>query len=289
METGRSKRGSTWNTLRRLSVPALLLCSSAVAKLAPLPALTLNPTPIGRTTVVERAAGVPQPEGPVMTFPPHVRAVLNAPGQNWRARYVGEEPPAYVAVIPLNTLAAHYQEMFRAYPASLPRLNEEINRVVAMAQGAPIRRGGFALTLPYIPLPNMIQVTVGSVARITNTDIQGFRYLTAYSPESGVRIPREAIRYTFQGMTRDGKYLVIMHVPYMAATLPTAEQIQREDARHGGFLAPFPGIPGGLSEEAWQNVNERYLAVLTSKLDAEGYMGRLAALDAVVRSIRIRP
>ncbi|MFC6592091.1 hypothetical protein ACFP81_08810 [Deinococcus lacus] len=88
-------------------------------------------------------------------------------------------------------------------------------------------------------------------------------------------------------MTRDGKYFVAMRAFHEVRSLPTAEQIRREDARNGGFVAPFPGTPGGLSQAAFQKATERYLAALTTKLDAEGRVGRLAPLDAVVKSIRV--
>ena len=129
---------------------------------------------------------------------------------------------------------------------------------------------------------------MGSVARISNSDVLGFRYLTVYSQESGVRFPRSAVRYTFQGVTRDGRYLVVLHMPYVMPTLPTAEQIEREDARNGGFLAPFPTSPDGPSWAAFNRANERYLAALTTKLNAEERTGRLAPFDAAVRSIRVR-
>lgn len=203
------------------------------------------------------------------------------PGRTWQAQYAGEEPPAYVAVIPLDTLKSHY-------PAPMGALSAEVNRVIAAAQGGPLRRGGVAGGLPYLPLPNAAQAASGSLARISNNDIQGFRYLTVYSQEAGIRFPRTAVRYTFQGVTRDGKHLVIMHVPYEVRTLPTAEQIEREDSRNRGFLAPFPGTPGGLSQEAFAKKNEQYLRDLTTKLDAEGRVGRLSALDSVVRSIQVR-
>ncbi|MFC6592090.1 hypothetical protein ACFP81_08805 [Deinococcus lacus] len=117
----------TMTPLRALALAAILLTPAALAAPTPLPTLTLDAAPIGRTAKVEQVESVPQPEGPVMTFPAHTRAVLNAPEQPWKAGYAGEEPPAYVAVIPLDTLKTHY-------PAVMG-LGTEVDRAVAMARG----------------------------------------------------------------------------------------------------------------------------------------------------------
>ncbi|MFC6592089.1 hypothetical protein ACFP81_08800 [Deinococcus lacus] len=259
-------------------VAALLAPAALAAQSAPLPTLTLNAAPIGRTAKVERVAGVPYFESAsaMQALPEHLRATLNVRGQTWKPAYPGERPPAYVAVFPVAALKSHY-------PAAT-EVAGQVDELVTIAKGGSFkveRQGVGVRGLPFLPTVNAAQVVAGSVARVSSSDVQGLRYLTIHAQDL-FRYSREDVTYTFQGVTRDGKYVVVMHMPYAPASLPTAAQVQQEEKRNG------PYFPVQASEAQWNQITERYLTALTTKLDAEGRAGRLAPLDAVVKSIRVR-
>ena len=257
---------------------ALLLSSAALAGSSEKPALSVNAAPIGRTVAVEQVAKVPRADGPVMYLPAHTRAVLNLPGQHWKPADVIEQPAAYVSVYPIAGLNAQYPGQQKDTVDAVVRQQLETLKTIATTGRIPAGK------LPYFPLPNAFQAVRGAAKYIQTADVRGVRYLTIYSQESSVLFPRTAVEYTFQGITRDGKNLVVMHVPYTLGSLPTAEQIRQD--KNGGFVAPFPKTQTGPDAQLFQKKSAGYLKWVAAQMDAES--ARLGALDSVVKSIRVR-
>ena len=116
---------------------------------------------------------------------------------------------------------------------------------------------------------------------------KGLRYLAVHSQEDGVRINRERVFYTFQGLSHDGRFYVTVQVPYAPASLPTRAELDRTKNYD---VAPYPAESRGKGPayDAYRQKVDAYRADLTRKLNAEEGKADLRALDALVRSIRLR-
>jgi len=133
---------------------------------------------------------------------------------------------------------------------------------------------------PRYYVPWLVPINAGPImyAQVEYLDFQngvGVRYLTQYAQALSVVNNRE-LCYTFQGLTRDGKYHVI-------AVLP---------ANHPDLLAGPNDAPNGDSS-VWGDAekNLQYMQKTVQELDEaqpSSFTPELTMLDAMIRSIGIR-
>lgn len=261
----------------------LLLASVALAgglEGPVLPRLSLDARTIGRSAEVLTVQGVPRADAPQFYFPTHIRAVLNKPGQRWQPGYDTELPGAYVAVYPVAGLLAQYPERGERWNV---RTQIDTLRAINNSQ-LRLNEVKWPLTLPFLPLVNANQYGTGAARTFRTPALQGLRYLAVYSQEDGVRIERERVFYTFQGLSRDGRFYITAQVPYAPASLPTRAELDRTK---NYAVAPFPEQSTGPEYDTYRQKVEAYRADLTRKLDAENGKTGLQALDSLVRSIRL--
>lgn len=260
----------------------LLVSSVALAggREAPaLPHLSLNAGTVGRVADIQTVPGVTNAEAAVFAFPTHVRAVLNKPGEHWQPQDATDLPDTYVAVYPVAGLLTQYPG--RGEPWNL-RAQIDTLRALNSGRLKPSQVG--VQGLPYLPLWNASQVTAGAVRTVETPTLKGIRYLTVYSQEWNVRIPREAIFATFQGLSRDGRFYITAQMRYAPASLPTSAELDRTKNYK---VAPYPAESRGPAADAHRRKVEAYRADLARKLDAEDNAAALRNLDALVRSIRL--
>jgi hypothetical protein len=81
--------------------------------------------------------------------------------------------------------------------------------------------------IPLLPLINAAQVFHAQVQYIDFQNGSGVRFLTQYSQEVVGRLTNKNIFYTFQGLTRDGKYYVAAFFPITASGL--RDEVVTED------------------------------------------------------------
>lgn len=261
----------------------LLLASAALAggmEGPALPRLALDARTLGRSAEVLNIQGVSRADGPTFFFPTHVRAILNKPGEHWKPSYDTDLPGAYVAVYPVAGLLSQYPERGKPW-----HVRTQIDKLRALNSGRLKPNEVGVWGMPYLPLWNAFQVTAGAVRTVETPTLKGVRYLTVYSQEDGVRFPREAIFYTFQGLSHDGRFYVTAQVPYAPASLPTRAELDRTN---NYAVAPFPAQSTGPEHDAYRRQVDAYRADLTRKLNAEEGKADLRALDALVRSIQLR-
>ena len=256
--------------------PVAQFHSASQTVAAKLPTLSVNAASIGRSAAVSTVAADQRQDGATIPLPAYVRAVLNAPGEHWKADDTGVPPTAYVGVYPVASLRARFPD---PQPNTFGgALNTLLGTLTDIRSGA-VKPSALKLPLPYFPDVNATQVVAGAVMKVQTPDVVGVRYLTYHAQAAG-QIPGDALEYTFQGLTRDGKHVVSVHLPYTLAGVPTQAQLDKS----GDFNVP--GERPGMSAAEHQKVYATYNANLTRKLDAVS--SKLSAQDAVVRSIRVR-
>lgn len=127
--------------------------------------------------------------------------------------------------------------------------------------------------LPFLPLYNAGQIIHAQVKFLDFKSGKGVRFLTEFD-QAVLPINNYELIYTYQGITKDGRY-------YIAAVLPVN----------------LPGLPSNYMTD--NNVPEQfktdfsgYLAATVKQLDdapAASYLPDLGKLDAMMQSLEIQP
>lgn len=233
---------------------------AAPASPAP-PAVTLDARPLG--VDVQRSvlpAHRVNPEDPLDWG--HGGAVRLALGPQDPTRQ-----EAALAVYPLAGLV-------EANPGDLGRmLKTELGRLRVLLRTRPARPAG---KLPYLLGPPADQVFATGVRYLDFPGGSGVRYLTMYSSDVSP-VTSDRLFYTFQGLTSDGRYALVLTYPVRSRRLP----------------ATYDAVPAAQRDALSQGVG--YPAYLARTAQALGsappadFSPSLDRLDAVVRSLRVRP
>ena len=126
--------------------------------------------------------------------------------------------------------------------------------------------------MPFMPLLNASQMMHAHVQFLDFKDGQGLRYVTEYA-QGIVPINNNELIYTYQGLTRDGKY-------YVAAVLPV---------NHPGL--PANGNINGNEPPEFNGDFPAYLAKAVMFLNpqpANSFIPDLTQLDAMMGSLEVR-
>jgi hypothetical protein len=262
-----------------LALAALLLSSCGQ------PAQVIQPT--------NTAAFPPAPTTPAATAAPTQDA--NAlPAVSMDTAGVAENATTQVveAVPPGDTTAwtevmpAHAQITLEGYPVSGHLLQPQIfayrvdelgvNETAAkQAQDlqALLQNPAPGDQLPYLPLMfSARQALHPQFKTLAFQNGTGVRYLTEWHNGMGA-VNNQALLYTFQGLTNDGKYYVSAVLPVNLAGLPATSQ-------------DTSGLPATFQEDYTQ-----YMADIISQLDQapdDAFTPDLSKLDALVQSLEVQ-
>ncbi|MGD0750643.1 MAG: hypothetical protein ABSA23_04465 [Anaerolineales bacterium] len=130
-------------------------------------------------------------------------------------------------------------------------------------------------TLPFLNPHESAQIFYAQYKVLHVPSGNGIRYLTQFAQNYAV-ITNNAMFYTYQGLTSDGKYVITALLPVSNPILPNSGDT----------------YPGG---ETWQQFSDNfntYIANTKSHLDAQPsaiFSPSLALLDDLVNSIQIQP
>jgi len=118
--------------------------------------------------------------------------------------------------------------------------------------------------IPFLPLVNAGQVSHAQVQYLDFQNGSGARFLTHYSQEVVGRLTKENVFYTFQGLTRDGKY-------YVAAFFPITS----------------PGLRDEMLEEPWEVAQARLAEDIQhlDSLSSQAFDPDLEVLDSIIESL----
>jgi hypothetical protein len=158
---------------------------------------------------------------------------------------------------------AGYQELGQAFTDRFAELQSVIDTRPADLQ-----------TMPFIPFFNAMQVFHTTPVYLDFQNGSGVRYLTQYD-QAIMPITNHSLFYTFQGITSDGKYSVVLIVPVSHPSLP-ANETENTDWQTQAFLDNFP----------------TYLAGVQATLNAaapDEFVPSLTELDALVTSLLVQP
>ena len=125
--------------------------------------------------------------------------------------------------------------------------------------------------MPFLPLFNAQQVMHAQVQYLDFKNGNGVRFLTQFD-QAPLPINNFELIYTFQGLTRDGKYYIAAVLPVTHPDLPANNQVAAQQASE---LNDFPA----------------YLAKTVTWLDqqpAGSFTPDLAKLDALIQSIEVK-
>lgn len=118
--------------------------------------------------------------------------------------------------------------------------------------------------IPLLPLINAAQVFHAQVQYLDFQNGSGVRFITQYSQENVGRLTNKNIFYTFQGLTRDGKYYVAAFFPITASGL--RDELVQED---------WQAAQAHLTEDI-QHLNS---------LSSQDFEPDLEILDSIIKSL----
>jgi hypothetical protein len=118
--------------------------------------------------------------------------------------------------------------------------------------------------IPLLPLINAAQVFHAQVGYLDFQNGSGVRFITHYSQEVVGRLTKDNIFYTFQGLTRDGKYYVAAFFPITAS-----------------------GLRDEMVDEPWETAQAHLVEDIQylDSLSAHEFEPDLDLLDAIVQSL----
>lgn len=130
--------------------------------------------------------------------------------------------------------------------------------------------------LPFLPPVNAAQVFHSNAAAIEFKNGKGLRYITTYHQDYSP-VTNEDLRYTFQGLTTDGRYFVSISIPVYNFGLPANYEIfensYKEDAKE------------------LQNDYQGYVVKIARMLDQSAqneFNPPLQALDEMIKTMEIK-
>jgi hypothetical protein len=252
--------------MNRKSAPGALLVACALVLPSAPAALAPDRVHFDLQGLAKQAHGEARPAIPL---PPEPEPGLGAEPANVRFRFDDDKLSGYVT-------SAERQIVI--YPAPAFR---ELFVKAGEGKGNPVdalrallKKGKPAGEIPILPPADAVQVLKTRVKLLSFRGGKGFAFLTTYSQDT-VPVANDALFYTFQGLTDDGRYWVAVYYPVNASVLPKTVQDSPEAKDYKAFEARY----------------KTYLKKTARALDDPKtvYTPDLGKLDALVRSIEIRP
>ena len=145
----------------------------------------------------------------------------------------------------------------------------EVERLLALMDERPALEDYVAasiesdLDLPFLPLARLMQFFRAKPEYITTEHVRGIRYL-AYYESYDEPLTDAKLRYTFQGISTDGRFYVAMRVPVTSGLLDSTGNVEELEA----FTA---------------------VAQMLNDLDSDMYSPSLNLLDSLVDAIQFLP
>ena len=156
---------------------------------------------------------------------------------------------------------------FAQYPADSP-VNQELAALQTLLADQP-DLAGFP-GLPYLPLATGGFAFIAQAEYLETDTLTGVRYLTSIRQDVGESLDGQ-VQYVFQGLTKDGQYVVSFRYFVLTGVLPTTPTA---DLNYDEFAANY----------------NQYIADITAQLnelDADAYTPSLNALDAFVGTVTV--
>lgn len=259
---------------RSLAGSAVVVCALSLSLLAAAPAARkpdpcLTPERV-HFTFEGLAKSVHGEIRPALPLPPEPEPGFGAEPANVRFRFDADK---------LSDYATSAERQVVIYPAPAFR---QLFVKAGQGKGNPVdvlsallKKGATAVQgeIPILPPADAAQVLKARVRLLPFHGGRGFALVTAYAQDN-VPVVNDALFYTFQGLTDDGRYWVAVYYPVSTSILPKTVQEAPELKDAKAFDAHF----------------KAYLQKTVRALEDPKtvYTPDLAKLDAMVRSIEIR-
>jgi hypothetical protein len=207
---------------------------------------------------------------PAIPLPPEPEPGLGAEPANLRFRLGDDKIADYVTSADRQVViypAPAWRELF--VKAGLEKGNEVDRLRALLAKGSTNVTG----EIPILPPAEAVQVLKSRVKLLPFKGGKGFAFITAYAQDNAP-VANDALFYTFQGLTDDGRYWVAFYYPVNASVLSKTVQDSPEMKDYEAFDTHFAAY-----------VKKTARALEDPKTV---YTPDLGKLDALVRSIEIR-
>ncbi|MFN8377535.1 MAG: hypothetical protein U0452_02590 [Anaerolineae bacterium] len=156
---------------------------------------------------------------------------------------------------------------FAQYPAD-SQINNELAALQTLLADQPDLTG--VTDLPYLPLATGGFAFIAQAQYLETDTLTGVRYLTSIRQDVGETLDGQ-VQYVFQGLTKDGQYVVSFRYFVLTGVLPTSPDPNLD---YNAFAANYE-----------QYISD--IATQLNELDADSYTPSLNALDAFIGTITV--
>lgn len=260
--------GSTVSESVPLEVTAMWRVVSPAALLAEI---GLDPTQVQLSTpAVNRVQGYFRPTLP---YAPDVPPAYNGIPAHLRFSFDDDTlspwfDPVFERQLLIFPVAA-YRQMYEA--AGVPDIGQRIDALAGLIAARPEAVSDPIPVFP--PLGDTVQDLQAQVSYLDFAGGSGVRFITHFAPEASP-ITNDAIFYTFQGLTADGRFYLAFYQPISTSALPDTFDESPAAADYDTFAANFENYLA----ETRQTLND---------LPATAFEPDLAQLDALIESLQL--
>jgi hypothetical protein len=207
-----------------------------------------------------QSAGTP-PEAPAMPGGP------TPPGSYFTFTGTATAPGPYT--ISNDTVYVFPVSGFAQYPAD-SQVNRELASLQTLLAEQPDLTG--VTSLPYLPVATGGFAFIAQPEYLETDTLTGVTYLTSIRQDVGPTLDGQ-VQYVFQGLTKDGQYVVSMRYFVLTGVLPTQPD---SSMNYDEFAANY----------------DQYITDLTAQLnalEADAFTPSLDALDSFIGTISVAP
>ncbi|OLV17295.1 hypothetical protein BOO71_0004972 [Deinococcus marmoris] len=190
-------------------------------------------------------------------------------------------PDAYgiettVSIYPLAALLQKYPEQTEG------SVGQQVKALRSLLENPAPLNTAAAFRLPAIDTVNASLAVAGARKSLSSANLRGVRYLGAFSQDVR-RFASTDVRYVFQGISRDGRYLVTVNGSFSGNVLPTRESLEGS----GYDVAPQPQ-DNDKDRARYEGEVNTYFAGVNSTLDQSNSNPEVTRLDQFVELLQLR-
>ncbi|TSA84453.1 hypothetical protein FNU79_10810 [Deinococcus detaillensis] len=212
-------------------------------------------------------AGEARREEPSFFAPTHFRLLLQA------------APSAYGIETELNIYPL--ADLLHQYPETTDgSVRQQIQKLRSLIAKPATLNTADVFHLPAVEVVNSSLTVASARKSLSTASLSGVRYLGTFSQDVS-RFANTDVRYLFQGLSRDGQYLITLNASFAGNKLPSRSALEAQ----GYDVAPQPN--GTAADQArYERAVKAYFQQTAQILSESGTAPEVRRLDQLVLSLK---
>lgn len=180
-------------------------------------------------------------------------------------------------IYPLSALLRQYPE------TTLGSLRPQLQTLKSLISTPKLLSSTSAWNLPALETVGASLTTAGARQQLSSASLRGVRYLGTFAQDVHL-FAKSDVRYLFQGISRDGQYLITLNAWYEGSTLPSRQAVEAK----GYEVAPQPANNTNAEQAKYQRAVDAYFRQVEKTLDQSSNAAEIKRLDQFVLSLQLK-